>query len=134
MTDRIFCKIIKGDISSFKIYEDDKVFAFLDIAEDYYGHTLVVSKQHCTNILDCDSQTLNAVMHAVQKISRHYVEDCGFQGVNVINNSGECSGQSVMHFHVHILPRKSDDGVDLWPAREKLGVDLKALHEALRMK
>ena len=133
MTDCIFCKIIKGDIPSYKIYEDDNVYAFLDIAEDYYGHTLVVSKKHCENMLDCDGETLAGIMTAVQKISRHYVDNCGFDGVNIINNSGVSAGQSVMHLHMHILPRKADDGVNLWPEREKLGIDLKQLHNQLKL-
>ena len=72
-------------------------------------------------------------MTAVQKISRHYVDNCGFDGVNIINNSGVSAGQSVMHLHMHILPRKADDGVNLWPEREKLGIDLKQLHNQLKL-
>jgi len=114
-SDCIFCKIIKGEIPSYKIYEDEKTYAFLDIKRDAIGHTLVIPKQHCVNILDCSEDYLSAVANTVAKISRHYVENCGFSGVNVINASGTSAQQTVFHFHVHIIPRKDDDGMDLWP-------------------
>ncbi len=115
MNECIFCKIIKGEIPSYAIYENDKVYAFLDIACDAVGHTLVVPKKHCTNVLDCDKEYLDAVIEAVQLISRHYVEDCGFEGVNVLNASGSCAEQSVFHLHFHIVPRKAGDGLHMWP-------------------
>ena len=74
--DCIFCKIIKGEIPSFKIYEDDYTYAFLDIAKDMDGHTLVIPKNHCRSILECSAEDLGHVMETVQKISRHYIEDC----------------------------------------------------------
>lgn len=131
MSDCIFCKIIKGEIPSCKIYEDDKVYAFLDIACDAVGHTLVIPKKHCTNVLDCDKQYLDAVIEAVQKISKHYVEDCGFEGVNIINASGESAQQSVFHLHFHIVPRKSNDGLNLWPLNDKQEMDLQAICKKL---
>ena len=74
MDNCIFCKILKGEIPSYKIYEDEYTFAFLDIADDYEGHTLVIPKQHCINVLDCPEDGLTHVMNALQKICRHYVE------------------------------------------------------------
>ena len=73
MEDCIFCKIIKGEIPCYKIYEDEYTFAFLDIAGDVDGHTLVIPKKHCKNILDCDEKTLEYVMKTVQKISKHFL-------------------------------------------------------------
>lgn len=131
MSECIFCKIIKGEIPSYKIYEDDKVYAFLDIACDAVGHTLVVPKQHCANVLDCDEDSLKAVAVAVQKISRHYVENCGFDGVNVLNASGKSAQQSVFHLHFHIVPRKIDDGLNMWPLEGKQEIDLKQIAEKL---
>lgn len=124
MNDCIFCKIVKGECPCYKIYEDDKVLAFLDIACDAVGHTLVVPKRHCTNVLDCDADSLAAVIAAVQKISRHYVEDCGFDGVNLFNASGSAAEQSVFHLHFHIIPRRSDDDMKLWPLSGKRNIDL----------
>lgn len=132
MNDCIFCKIIDGSIPSRKIYEDDKVYAFLDIACDAVGHTLVIPKKHCVNVLDCPKDDLDAVIEAVQKISRHYVEDCGFEGVNVLNSSGASAQQEVFHLHFHIYPRKKGDGIDL-PVRTKKDMDLDEVHKALKM-
>ena len=70
--DCLFCKIIKGEIPCYKIYEDENSLAFLDIAEDYYGHTLIIPKNHCTNLYDADSNQILSVMQTVQKIIKHY--------------------------------------------------------------
>lgn len=122
--DCIFCKIIKGEIPSYKIYEDEHVYAFLDIAGDVYGHTLVIPKKHCTNVLDCDAESLSSVVAAVQKIAKHFVDDCGFEGVNILNASGSCAEQSVFHLHFHIIPRKSGDGISAWPFHDKHEFDM----------
>ena len=124
MENCIFCKIIKGEIPSYKIYEDENVYAFLDIACDTVGHTLVIPKKHCTNVLDCDAQDLSHVICAVQKIANHYVDNCGFDGVNVMNASGKSAEQSVFHLHFHIIPRKEGDGIRAWPFNDKLQLDL----------
>lgn len=134
MNDCIFCKIIKGEIPSYKIYEDDKVYAFLDIACDSYGHTLVVPKKHCASVLDCDAEYLSAVAAAIQKISKHYVDDCGFDGVNVLNASGKAAQQSVFHLHFHIVPRKHGDGLDVWPLKDKYDLDLAEICKKLSVK
>lgn len=133
MNDCIFCKIVKGEIPSYKIYEDDKVYAFLDIACDAVGHTLVIPKKHCTNVLDCNKEYLDAVIEAVQKISRHYVDNCGFEGVNVLNASGATAQQSVFHLHFHIVPRKSNDGLNMWPLTDKQDIDLQAIATKLAL-
>jgi histidine triad (HIT) family protein len=111
----IFCRIIKGEISCLKIYEDEYTLAFLDTAGDVDGHILVVPKGHYDNILDCDRTVLYRVVDTVKLISNHLVDDCGYQGVNLLNASNESAGQSVQHFHIHIIPRKINDGIDAWP-------------------
>lgn len=131
--DCIFCKIINGEIPSYKIYEDDMTYAFLDIADDSYGHTLVIPKKHCKNILDCNKKYLSAVANAVKKISKHYVKDCGFEGVNVLNASGECAQQTVFHLHFHIVPRKSGDGIDMWPLKDKINLDMASICNELKL-
>ncbi len=126
MCDCIFCKIIKGEIPSYKIYEDDYAYAFLDISQDTYGHTLVIPKQHYENVLDCDKEYLNKTMQAVQTVANHYVNNCGFDGVNILNASGKAAEQSVFHLHFHILPRKNNDGKHTFP---NLGKEPTALDE-----
>ena len=115
----IFCKIIKGEIPSYKIYEDEKTYAFLDIADDIEGHTLVIPKNHCENLLDINAEDLSAVISTVQKISKHYVKNLGYTGVNLINCCGEDAEQSVFHFHIHILPRCASDGEKIYPKLSK---------------
>ena len=115
MSECIFCKIIAGEIPGKKIYEDDYTLAFMDVAKDVDGHTLVVPKKHVTNFLDCDQKPLHHVMDPFQKLSRHYIENCGYDGINLYSAANESSGQSVFHYHMHIVPRKSGDGVQGWP-------------------
>ncbi len=134
MDNCIFCKILKGEIPSSKIYEDEKTYAFLDISGDYYGHTLVIPKCHCTNVLDCPKDYLEAVINTVQLVSKHYVNDCGFDGVNILNASGTSAEQSVMHLHFHIIPRKTNDGLHTYTTRENQGYDMKATMEHLKLK
>ena len=115
MDNCIFCKIIKGDIPSYKLYEDEYTYAFMDIANDIDGHILVIPKKHVTNVLDCDNATLHHVVDTVKLISNLLVEKCGYDGVNVLNASGECAGQTVFHLHFHIIPKKNNDGISAWP-------------------
>ena len=129
----IFCKIVNGEIPSYKIYEDENTFAFLDIADDAIGHTLVVPKKHYENILDIESETLNNVMAVVKKISNHYVNNCGFDGINIINNNNECAEQSVLHLHFHIIPRKNNDGMKIFPKLDKVNCNFENVCESLTL-
>ena len=133
MNNCVFCKIISGEFSSYKVYEDTDVLAFLDIAKDVDYHILVVPKYHVMNILDCDSELLNKIMQAVKKISNHLVEDCGFTGVNILNASGVSAGQSVPHFHIHLIARKEEDGVDAWPKFNGSKLSLEDVLEQIKM-
>lgn len=129
----IFCKILSGEIPSYKIYEDEFTYAFLDIADDVEGHTLVIPKEHCENTLDASAEVLSHVILTVQKIAKHYVENCGYTGVNIMNANGKDAEQSVFHLHYHILPRKSNDGRKMWVDHEKLNSDMNRLCEKLRI-
>ncbi len=133
MSDCIFCKIISGEIPSRKIYEDEWTFAFMDVAQDVDGHILVVPKAHRKNILDCDEETLAQLMRTVKKISNHLTEKCGYNGVNLLNASDESAGQSVPHFHIHIIPRKQGDGVDGWPRFGGAKLDADEVFTRVRM-
>lgn len=133
MENCIFCRIIKGEIPSYKIYEDEYAYAFLDIAGDVDGHTLVIPKTHCTNVLDSDEEALSNTIKAVKKISKHYVDDCGYDGVNIINASGKAAQQSVFHLHFHVIPRKNDDGVDGFPHFDGAKQDIKEVYKKIKM-
>ena len=105
MEDCVFCKIIKGDIPSYKIYEDDSVYAFLDINPSSPGHTLVIPKKHSEDIFDIEEDDLKKVIFVSKEIAKK-MKDLGCEGVNIYNNNGAVSGQIVFHFHIHIVPRK----------------------------
>ena len=134
MADCIFCKIIKGEIPSYKIYEDKWTYSFLDISNDGNGHILVIPKKHCENVLDCDDETLSYVAKTIKKISNHLVDNCGFSGVNILNASGKDAQQSVFHLHFHILPRFENDGIDGFPKLNKRDGALEELCERLKIK
>ena len=114
--DTIFSKIIRKEIPSYKVYEDELVYAFLDISQVTKGHTLVVPKQATTNILTADSETASAVFARVPKIARAIQEAFpDVKGMNVLSNAEEIASQSVFHWHVHLIPRyhKNNDGFGL---------------------
>lgn len=129
----IFCKIAAGESPCYKIYEDDEVLAFLDIAMDAPGHTVVIPKKHQGELFTSGPETAARLMEAVRLISRHYVEDCGFDGVNVLNASGAAAQQSVPHLHFHIIPRREKDGLNAWPSLGRHETDLAAVREKLTM-
>ena len=129
----VFCKILNKEIPSYKIYEDEFTYAFLDISKDVFGHTLVIPKKHVTNILDADEKTLENVIKTVKKVSKHYTQNCGFEGVNIMNANHESAGQTVFHLHFHIIPRKTGDGVDAWPKFDGSNEELQNVCEKLKM-
>ncbi|MBR6706608.1 MAG: HIT domain-containing protein [Clostridia bacterium] len=133
MSDCIFCRIASGDIQGLRVCEDAETLAFMDIAKDVDGHILVIPKKHCKNILDCDHDTLNSVMRTVKNVSMHLTEKCGYDGVDLLNASGESAGQSVPHFHIHIIPRKQNDQIDGWPHFNGAKQELLSVFDKIRM-
>lgn len=112
MTDCIFCKIVNQEIPSYKVYEDDKVYAFLDITQVTKGHTLLVPKEHVTDIFEYEPALAGEVFARVPKVARALEKAFPeIQGLNIINNNKELAYQSVFHSHIHLIPRygKSDD-------------------------
>ncbi len=101
----IFCKIIDGEIPSSKVYEDDEVLAILDISQVTRGHTLVMPKKHYDNFLACPKDVMHKVYDVAQRIGQAEVQVLGAKGVNILTNVGEKAGQSINHFHVHVIPR-----------------------------
>lgn len=132
MGECVFCKMINGEIPCMKVYEDADTIAFMDVAKDVDGHILVVPKKHVKNILDCDHGTLQHVMKTVKTVSNQLTEKCGYDGVNLLNASDESAGQSVPHFHIHIIPRKKDDGIDAWPEFNGASCEIKDTYERIR--
>lgn len=103
--DCIFCKISEGIIPSHKVYEDDDVLAFLDISQVTKGHTLVIPKKHYDNFLSTPQDVMHKVMDVAQRIGQAQMLTLGAKGVNVLTNVNKEAGQSVFHFHVHVIPR-----------------------------
>ncbi len=101
----IFCRIINGEIPSNIIYEDDDVIAILDISQATKGHTLVIPKAHYDNFLSCPMEIMHKVYDVAQRIGQAEMSVLGAKGVNILTNVGEPAGQSVPHFHVHVIPR-----------------------------
>lgn len=102
----VFCRIIQGELPSKKVYEDENTLIFMDIAGDVDGHLVAVPKVHCKSLLDCPPKKLHDLMDALQRVSRHLTENCGYDGVNLLHASEESAGQSVPHLHMHLIPRK----------------------------
>ncbi|KXT75858.1 HIT family protein [Streptococcus sp. DD12] len=114
MDNCIFCQIVAGDIPASKIYEDDKVLAFLDISQTTKGHTLVIPKEHVRNVLAMDAITSQDLFSRLPKLARAVQKATGASGLNILNNNEEAAGQTVFHAHVHLIPRYGNtDGINI---------------------
>jgi histidine triad (HIT) family protein len=107
----IFCKIIKGDIPSTTVYEDEYFKAILDISPAAKGHILILPRQHSDNLLELDSESAARALSVAQKIAKAQMEALKCDGINLLQNNGEAAGQTVNHFHIHLIPRYKDDKV-----------------------
>lgn len=108
MSDCIFCKIINGDIPSTKVFENEHVLAFLDISQVTKGHTLIIPKIHKENVYELTPEIAQQIFEVAPKIANALKETYQPIGMNLVNNNGEKAGQSVFHFHLHLLPRYGD--------------------------
>lgn len=124
----IFCDIIEGKIPSYTIYEDDYVKAFLDISQVTKGHTLVVTKKHYASFLTCDSEDLKHIFEVAKQLGNHLLSKLDAKGMNLLSNVNEVAGQSVDHFHVHLIPRYSEDDSCVIRFLESDKQDLEELH------
>ena len=132
MDECLFCKIADGSIPSQKVYEDEKVVAFLDINPATPGHTLVAPKKHFSSIFDADEETLAAMISAAKKIAERLRDKLDAEGVNVIQNNGQIAGQIVNHIHIHVVPRYKDDKVIIsFPRTKTEEKDLVEVHKKL---
>ena len=118
----IFCKIIKGEIPAIKVYETSKNLAFLDINPLTLGHCLIIPKKHAENIFDISLNDFKDLMIDTQKLAKILKTSLKAQGINLVNSSGEIAGQSVFHFHFHLIPRYKNDDLkfnDWWNKKTK---------------
>ena len=115
MKDCIFCRIAAGEIPSTTLYEDDKVRVILDLGPAARGHALVLPKRHHKDVTKMPKSLLGHVMQVGAKIGAAQMKAFGYEGFNLIQNNGRAAGQSVFHFHLHVIPRKAGDGaLGLW--------------------
>ena len=127
----IFCKIVKGDIPCAKIFEDDKVLSFLDIAPANKGHALIVTKNHYETLLEIPDDYLEDMMLKAKKIAQALSAALGNEGFNVLMNNKKVAGQLVPHAHVHIIPRFNGDGISLnW--KPKKYKDIEGVKEKIK--
>lgn len=111
--DCIFCKIVKGESKSWKVYENESVYAFLDINPVNEYHTLIIPKRHYKAIFDIPEDELKEIMSVVKKLAVLYNTKLGIKNVQIINSSGVEAQQDVFHIHFHLVPRKSGDNQDI---------------------
>lgn len=107
----IFCKIINHEIPSSIVYEDDLSIAILDISQQTKGHTLIIPKKHVENIFELDEELSKHLFSVTVKVTKLLKEKLHFENVNILNNNGSLAGQSVNHFHIHIIPQYENDNL-----------------------
>lgn len=131
--DCIFCKIVRGEIPSFKLYEDDKTFAFMDINPINPGHALIVPKHHAPNIFETPDDWLAASMVTARRVARGVEAALKPHGMNIVQANGPGAAQSVFHLHIHVVPRAENDGIKMnWGIKPGNMDEIKALAEKIK--
>lgn len=134
--DCIFCKLANGDIPTNTIYEDEEFRVIMDVAPATKGHALVLPKDHYADLYEIDPEVLGRAIQVGQKVVKHATKVLGCDGYNLLQNNGTVAGQTVFHFHLHLIPRYADmDNAKILtlPAKEADMEALKALAESLKM-
>lgn len=112
--DCIFCKLANGEIPTATLYEDEDFRAILDLGPATKGHTLILPKEHFRDLTELSPEITSKVLGVAAKIGTALMDGLGAKGFNVIQNNGEAAGQTVMHYHVHVIPRYSAEEMPLW--------------------
>lgn len=129
----IFCKIVKGDIPSFTIYEDENVKVILDIAPAAKGHAILLVKKHVANVFELEGELAGKIFGVVPKVATAIKEELGCDGMNILQNNGVEAGQTVFHLHIHFIPRWKDDTVNIkWNPLGYAEGEAVALAEAIK--
>lgn len=131
--DCIFCKIAKGEIPSATIFENGDFKCILDVAPANKGHALIITKDHYDNIFDLDAETAAKIFSFATAAARAIKAETGCEGMNVLQNNGAVAGQTVNHFHLHLVPRNQGDGVKMsWDTKETVSEEQQALAKAIK--
>lgn len=105
----VFCKIAEGTIPSYTLYEDDTFRVFLDLSPTSFGHALIIPKEHYKNLFELDDEAASKCMVLAKKIGTAMMNAFHCDGLNILQNNGETAGQTMFHFHIHLIPRYKDD-------------------------
>ncbi len=131
--DCIFCKLANGEIPTNAIYEDDDFKVILDMGPATKGHALILPKEHYANLFELPEETASKVMVLAKRQATKMKERLNCQGFNLVQNNGECAGQTVMHFHYHLIPRYENDNQNiLWKPTSPSAEELKEICECLK--
>lgn len=115
----IFCKLVAGQIPAAKVFEDELTVAFMDLGQVNPGHVLVATRRHAENLLDVTAAEAGAALQTARRVAQAAQAAFAPAGITVLQANGAVAGQTVRHFHLHVLPRHDGDGVDLaWPRKE----------------
>jgi histidine triad (HIT) family protein len=133
MENCIFCKIVKKEVPSRVVFETDEVICFLPNKIEVYGHTLIVPKEHFSDLYDIPEALLEKLASVSKKLAVAYREKIGATGANLLHASGQDGEQTVFHFHLHLLPRFKNDGLKTWPQLPKIEVDADELLAKLKL-
>ena len=128
----IFCKIAAGEIPSKTLYEDEKFRVILDLGPATRGHALVIPKEHYADLYEIPEETAGEAMKVAKKMAAVMTEKLKADGFNIVQNNGEVSGQSVFHFHIHLIPRYENDGQTInWKQTSPTAEELAAVKEEI---
>ena len=130
--DCIFCKIVEGELPSYKIYEDKRILAFLDINPVNKGHVLVIPKEHYLNVTDTPVDLLKELVAKCQQIAKAATEAVGVRDYNLTSNNGRGAGQMVDHVHFHIIPRFEKDNLHPWPGKTLTNEEMQRVAENIK--
>lgn len=131
--DCIFCKILRGEIPSNTIYEDELFRVILDVSPATKGHALIIPKEHYANVFELPDEVASKVFVLAKKLAAHLTEQLGCQGMNLLQNNGEAAGQTVHHFHLHLIPRyEQGKNILTWSHESFTQEEMEKLRDQLR--
>lgn len=134
MDNCIFCKIISNEISSATIYEDNEFKVIIDRFPSNIGHVLILPKQHYANIFEIDEEVAGRLFKLAVKVAKHMKRVLGFEAMNLVQNNGSMAGQTVHHFHLHLIPRYEGDTVSVkWDQLELTDEQIAEVQNKLKM-
>lgn len=132
--DCIFCKLANGVIPTNTVYEDDLFRVFMDASPATKGHCLIVPKNHYANLFELGEEETNKLLALAKKVATHLKDKLGADGINLVQNNGEIAGQTVFHFHLHVIPRFEGDGQKIgWKPGQPSEEEIANILEQIKM-